>query len=334
MTVAAPGAVDALTLRDRLAVYLSLRRGLGYRLDKLELLAGQFCDWLTAQGKATFTTADAVTWARLPEHADPAWWGMRLGAVRTFAAWLHATGTDVQVPPRGLLPARSRRAVPFIYTPSELDALLRVCPSVFTHPLIGHTMTTLIGLLAATGMRVGEALALTPNDLQAPAIDTGNGLGVVVIRHSKNGTSRLVPVHATTYRRLVAYRDLPGRVRAVIDPGGPLLVTTRGAGYHRSTIECYYSRVAAAAGLSPRGRARPRLHDLRHTFATRHMVAAYQSGTDPQRTLTLLTTWLGHTSTAHTYWYLSATPQLLSLAAQRLDVPDTDTREPKDGYPS
>lgn len=315
---------DEPTLRGQLEEYLRLRRGLGYQLDKLELLAGQFCDWLAGQGKTTFTTADAVTWARLPANADPTWWGARLGAVRTFATWLHAIGVDVQVPPPGLLPARSRRAVPFIYTQRDLDALLHACPRVFTHDLITGTMTTLIGLLAATGMRIGEALALTPANLQPRTTDTDTDtdISVVLIRHSKNGTSRIIPAHATTMDHLLAYRDLPARTRALVDPDGPLFITSRGTRYHRSTIEGYYARVTAAAGLHARGRAQPRLHDLRHTFATRHMVNAYQSGGDPQRTLTLLTTWLGHTSTAHTYWYLSATPHLLALAAGRLEQPE------------
>lgn len=300
-----------ITLPEHLEEYLVLRRALGYRLDKLELLAGQFCDWLTTQGKTTFTTADAVTWARLPADADPSWWGMRLGAVRTFAAYLHATGVDVQVPPHGLLPSRTARAVPFIYSQADIDALLAACPRVFHHRLVAETMGTLVGLLAATGIRIGEALRLTPGDIDLQA-------GALVIRASK-GTDRLVPIHSTCIDRLLAYRDLPARRRTRPDTAGPLFVSSRGTGCHRSTIEGHYARLAAAAGLTPRGRARARLHDLRHTFATAHMTVAYRTGVDPQRTLTLLATWLGHTSAAHTYWYLSATPDLMALAADRLD---------------
>jgi hypothetical protein len=97
------------TLRDHLAEYLRMRRELGYRLEKLELLAGQFCDWLDAEAKTTFTIVDAVSWARLPGEADPQWWAIRLGAVRTFATYLHAVEVDVQIPPRGVLPARPGR---------------------------------------------------------------------------------------------------------------------------------------------------------------------------------------------------------------------------------
>lgn len=307
---AAPDVSAEITLRERLDEYLVLRRSLGFQLDKLERLVGGFCDWLISQGKTTFTTADAVAWARSPADADPSWWGMRLGAIRTFAAFLHATGVDVEVPPRGMLPARSRRAVPFIYSQADLDALLAACPQVFTRGFVDDTMRTLIGLLAATGIRIGEALRLTPADIDPVS-------AVLLIRNSKNA-SRLVPVHQTTIDRLESYRDLPARMATRTDPDGPLFASSRGNGYHRSTVEGYFTRLVAAAGLMPRGRARPRLHDLRHTFATAHMAVAYRTGADPQRILTLLATWLGHTSTAHTYWYLTATPDLMALAADRL----------------
>lgn len=288
-----------------------MRRALGYDLDKLEHLARQFCTWLAAAGKETFTTADAVEWARLPADADPRWWGMRLGAVRTFAKYLDAIGVDVQVPPAGILPAGPRRAAPFIYSQADLDALLDACTQVFTRPLLAATMRTVIGLLAATGLRIGEALRLRTGD-----IDTATG--ALLIRASKR-KDRLVPVHPSTLEALNAYRDLPARIAAAASVDGPLLVTARGTGYHRSTIEAHFARLVTTIGLRPRGAARPRLHDLRHSFASAHTAAAYSGGGDPQRTLTLLATWLGHTSTAHTYWYLSATPELMALAAARLE---------------
>jgi integrase len=301
------------TLREHLTEYLTMRRALGYQLHKVELLAGQFCDWLTAQNKATFTVDDAVTWARLPSGANHSWWGIRLGAVRTFATYLDAIGVDVQVPPPGILPAGQCRATPFIYSQTDLEVLLAASEQVFTHGFVTDTMRTVIGLLAATGMRIGEALRLTLLDIDTAA-------GVLTIRASKHGPDRLIPIHPSTSDRLVAYRDLPARGATRPVPDGPMFVTSRGTGYHRSTIETYFVRVVRAAGLEPRGRARPRLHDLRHTFATAHMAAAYHAGADPQRTLTLLATWLGHTSAAHTYWYLSATPELMALAADRLEL--------------
>lgn len=299
------------TLDEHLAEYLAMRRALGWELVTLERLAGQFCAWLASEGKETFATADAVTWARLPLDADPRWWGIRLGAVRTFATYLDAIGVAVQVPPRGTLPTGPRRAAPFIYTQADLEALLAACGQVFTRELLAATMRTVIGLLAATGMRIGEALRLQVSDINTTT-------GVLWIRASKR-KDRLVPAHPSTLQELMSYRDLPARTATRPRPDGPLLVSVRGAGYARSTIEDHFARVVTTAGLQPRGGARPRLHDLRHTFATGHMAAAYRDGGDPQRTLTLLATWLGHTSTAHTYWYLTATPDLMALAAARLE---------------
>jgi integrase len=304
----------ALSLREHLDRYLTERRGLGYQLETLEHLAGQFCDWLTAQNKSTFTIDDAVTWARLPADAAHAWWGIRLGAVRTFARYLAAIGMDVQVPPAGLLPIGSPRAVPYIYSQADLDALLAACAVAFTRSFVPETMRTVVGLLAATGMRIGEALRTTPADIDA-------GQDVLTVRSGKSGHLRQVPLHSSTTGMLLAYRDLPARRRVQSDPDGPLFVSSRGAGYHRATIETYFIRLACTAGLQPRAGARPRLHDLRHTFATTRMITAYRDGTDPQATLSLLATWLGHTSAAHTYWYLTATPELMALAAARLEEP-------------
>jgi len=304
------------TLRESLDDYLAMRRALGFQLDKLEYLAGGFTDWLAERGQTeSFTIGDAVAWARLPHQAAPVWWGMRPGAVRTFAAYQNARDPAVPVIPAGLLPATSSRAEPYIYSQHDLDALLAACPSAFRHGFVADTMHAIVGLLAATGMRIGEALRLAVPDITA---DTDSGGGLLLIRASKHGADRLLPLHASTVTALDAYRDLPARRRARPAPDSPLFVTRNGTGYHRSTIELYFQRLARAAGLQPRGRATPRLHSLRHSFTTAHIAAAYRSGTDAQRTLTLLATWLGHTGPARTYWYISATPELMALAAGRL----------------
>ena len=143
---------------------------------------------------------------------------------------------------------------------------------------------------------------------------------MLTVRANKHGADRLVTLHDSTTAALIAYQMLTARTAARPQTDGPLLVTTGGTGYHRSTIEAYFAKVVAAAGLPARGRSRPTPHGLRHTFTTAHMAAAYRAGTDPQRTLTLLATWLGHTSAAHTYWYLTATPELMTLAANRLQT--------------
>jgi integrase len=304
-----------MTLREELGAYLSTRRALGYALTATEYLAGQFCDWLAERGKTDrFTIGDAVEWARSPAGAQPVWWSHRLTVLRPFAAYLNASGWDVPVIPRGMLPRATTRTEPFIYSQEDLDTLLEACPAVFPNPRIAATMSTIVGLLAATGIRIGEALAL-----KTPDFDTHENL--LLIRGRKTPLDRLVPLHPTTTAALSSYLAMPERLATRPDPDGPVFVNYKGAAFGNGTIEQYYRRLTRAAGIEPRGRARPRLHDWRHTLPTSHMAAAYRNNVDPQRTLTLLATWLGHTNVADTYWYVSATPELMALAAQRIEQP-------------
>ena len=173
------------------------------------------------------------------------------------------------------------------------------------------TVYTVIGLLTATGLRISEALNLRVDEL-----DLDND--VLTIKAGKSD-ERLVAVHETTIAALTQYIDLPARAATSPDPHGPVFVTSTGTGYRYVSFYPLFKRVRDTAGLLPRGRARPRLHDLRHTFATAHMTAAYTHGKDPDRVLSLLATWLGHSDAAHTYWYLTATGELMALAADMLD---------------
>jgi integrase len=305
-----------MTLREELDSYLSTRRSLGYQLTTSEYLLGQFCDWLAARGTPeTFTIEDAVAWAREPVNAQPVWWSQRLTVLRPFAAYLNACGREVPVIPRALLPRVTTRATPFIYSQADLDALIGACPAVFENVRVAATMRAIVGLLAATGIRIGEAVAL-----RVPDLDADND--VILVRGSKTPLDRLVPIDPTTTAVLVDYLAMPERAVTGPDPSGPIFVTYKGTGFGIEMIEQYFRRLTRAVGLEPRGRARPRLHDLRHTVATAHMAAAYRDGGDPQRTLSLLATWLGHTHVTDTYWYLSATPQLMALAAERLEPAD------------
>jgi integrase len=253
------------TLRERLDRYLVMRRALGFQLNEIERQVGLFCTWLEARGQTqTFTIDDAVTWARLNPDAHPSWWATRLSLVRRFAAYLNANGVDVPVIPRGLLPAKKPRAVPYIYSQNDVEALLAACAAKFTD-------------------------------------------------------ERLVPVHPSTTATLADYIALPARTVTRPDPNGPVFVTAGGTGYAYVSFFPLFKRARQAAGLTPRGRVRPRLHDLRHTLATAHMTAAYAHHKDPDRVLSLLATWLGHSDAAHTYWYLTATGELMALAANMLE---------------
>lgn len=173
-----------MTLRERLEEYLAMRRALGFQLNDVERQVGLFCTWLEARGQtATFTIDDAVTWARLNPDAHPSWWATRLSLVRRFAAHLNANGVEVPVIPSGLLPANKPRAVPYIYSQGDVDALLAACAEEFTDERVAATVRTVIGLLAATGLRISEALNLRVDD-----IDQRND--VMVIKAAKSGGIR------------------------------------------------------------------------------------------------------------------------------------------------
>lgn len=301
------------TLRERLEEYLAMRRSLGFQLNDVERQVGLFCTWLEARGQVqTFTIDDAVTWARLNPDAHPSWWATRLSLVRRFAAHLNASGVDVPIIPGGLLPAKKPRVVPFIYSQDDIDALLTACDSEFADERVAATVRTVIGLLTATGLRISEALRLGVDDIDFDS-------DVLTIKSAKSA-ERLVPVHPSTATALKDYLALLARTATHPDPHGPVFVSAKGTGYVYVSFFALFKRAREAAGLTPRGRARPRLHCLRHTFATAHMTAAYAHGGDPDRVLSLLATWLGHTDAAHTYWYLTATGELMTLAAGMLET--------------
>lgn len=209
------------TLRERLDEYLELRRSLGFQLNDLERQVGLFCTWLEARSQTrTFTIDDAVAWARLNPDAHPSWWATRLSLVRRFAAYLNANDVDVPVIPSRLLPARKPRAVPFIYSQQDIDALLAACDTEFADERIAATLRTVIGLLAATGLRISEAL-----NLRVPDIDQHNDL--LMIKAAKSH-ERLVPVHPSTTAALRQYIALPARMATHPDPPRPSLRDLQG----------------------------------------------------------------------------------------------------------
>ena len=299
-------------LRQQLIDYLTLRRALGYRLARPEKLLGQFLDHLELTGQLHVTVVAALDWARLPDSGESNWWAYRLSVVRSFATYLHTLDPAHQLLPPDLLPQRLCRANPYLYSDDEISALMAATASLRT-TLRQTTFATLIGLLAVTGMRVGEALALDRTDVD-PAT------GRLLVRHAKFGKQRELALHPSTVQALQRY----GRLRDQQAPatGTPaLLVSTAGTRLIYCNVHWAFRQPVRQAGLTPRsGSCRPRIHDIRHSFAVRAMLEAYAAGEDGQSRLTLLSTWLGHVHPASTYWYLSASPELMAAAGARLET--------------
>jgi integrase len=299
-------------LREELADYLALRRALGYRLARPEKLLGQFLDHLERAGEPKITVAVALDWARLPANCGSGWWAYRLSAVRGFAAYLHGLDPAHEVPAAELLPQRSHRASPYLYSDAEIAALIAATGSLRS-PLRRATFATLIGLLAVTGIRVGEAIALDNADVDLAAAR-------LLVRHGKFGKTRELALHPTTVAALRSYQRLRDRLTPVIGTSA-FLVSTAGTRLLYCNVHHTFHRLVRWAGLTPRSSScRPRIHDLRHSFAVAAMLEAYAAGQDGQIRLTLLSTWLGHVHPGSTYWYLSASPELMAVAGQRLET--------------
>jgi integrase len=297
-------------LRQALAGYLTTRRSLGYKLDRAEKLLGQLITYLEDAGAATVTTEHALAWATLP-GGDRRWHAGRLTVARRFAIYLQATDPAAEVPPAGLIPSRPCRATPYLYSDAEIGALIAAAAGL-RFPLRAATYQTLVGLLAVTGLRVSEAIRLDLADLDFTR-------GVLTVRESKFGKSRLVPLHPTTMAALRGYLQL--RRRAGAGNSTPaVFISAAGTRLRYCNVHATWKKLVASAGLTPRSAScRPRIHDLRHSLAVRSLLDAYAAGQDGQARLALLSTYLGHTDPASTYWYLSAAPELLALAGQRLE---------------
>lgn len=298
-------------LRAALTDYLELRRSLGFSLRRDAKLLIQFLEWLEGQNKHTITVADALAWACLPQNASPTWLRARMGPLRGFATYLHTLDPTVEVPPPGLFGGPPARAVPYLYSGAEIITLIEQTASLST-PLRRATIATLIGLLAVTGMRQGEAIALDDTDFDAT-------IGLLVVHCSKARKSRQIPLHPTTTAALNTYR-------AVRDETFPkpvseaLLVSAAGTRLLSSNVGYVFRKMVRQAGLTARSpRCRPRPHDLRHTFAVATLLDWYRDGGDVAARLPLLSTYLGHVSPEHTYWYLHAAPELMAEAAGRIE---------------
>jgi len=297
-------------LRQAAENYLALRRSLGFALVDPGRLMLDFAGHLDDAGVTHITIERALAWATSP-GATPYWHWYRLCAVRGLAAYLHAFDPGHQIPPADLLPRRYHRAAPFLFTDTDIATLIEAAGAA---PASLHALTyqTLIGLLAVTGIRPGEAYALDREhvDLDAAMLTIVNG---------KYGKSRELPLHPSTVRVLDYYlhrRDVLIR-RPIIAPS--FFVSLRGNRLKACNADIAFARVARRAGLRPHSaRARPCLKGLRHSFAVNTLTDWYRAGADVDAHLPLLSTWLGHVDPASTYWYLQATPQLLALAAERL----------------
>lgn len=243
-------------LRTLNAQYLSVRRSLGFRLERAEKLLDQFLAHLDSAGAEVITLSLALEWAALPGSAPTSNWpAQRLSVVRGLAGWAHAHDPRHELIPTDVLPARMHRAVPYLYSPADVAALIRATDTLRS-PLRQATYATLIGLLSVTGMRLSEVVNLDRADINAEQ-------GTLLIRDTKFAKTRQVLAHPTTLTALADYQDLRDRL-APANTTSAVLVSTAGTRLLTWNVGWTYRRLVTVAGLTPRGPARPRIHDLRH----------------------------------------------------------------------
>jgi integrase len=299
-------------LSQHLDEYLRLRRLLGHELAESARLLPRFVAHLEDNHADYVTIQVALAWSLDPEApAGSTVWGRRMMAVRGFARYLSGIDPRTEVPPPGMIPIRRRWRPPFIYSEADIVALMNQADQSIPQPLRAASYQTLIGLLAATGLRVGEALRLDSDD-----IDVADG--VLLVRKSKFGKSRQVPLQTSTLQALQEY----DRQRQKLCPHASsesFFLSLRGT---RIIYECVwptFRRLCEQAGVGAGAARRPRVHDLRHSFAVRTLLGWYREGADVQARLPWLSTYLGHREPRYTYHYLSAAPELLGHAARLLE---------------
>jgi integrase len=299
-------------LRRAAEEYLATRRALGFALSTQGRLLMDFVAYCERHAVATVTTDVALAWATgTTRSRDGLWWARRLMVVRIFARYLQALDPATQVPPPDVLSHAYRRTTPYLYSAQQLADLVAAAGQLRPR-LRALTYAAVIGLLASCGLRISEACRLDCDDVDLDE-------GVLTVRGSKFGKSRIVPVHLTTLGALRIYtgqRDLLCPTPA----SAAFFVNSRGARLDAHNASHTFIQVLQAAGIVvPPGVRRPRLHDLRHTFTVATLLAWYGDGGDVAARLPLLSTYLGHVDPKSTYWYLQATPELLGAAADRLE---------------
>lgn len=302
------GDAMSVDLRTAASDHLRDRRARGYVLADQDRLICAFLDSLAARGQATITVADALAFATERPDTTRGWQARKLRAIRDLAAHVHSLDADAaQLIPAGLIASTTPRRIPYLYSEEQICALMSRALTL-TPAMLAASMHTLIGLLASTGIRSGEAAALNIESL-----DTEQRVLTVT---GKNKRVRRVPLHQSTVQALADYQQIRARLAP---PTGALLIGPKGARLNLNTARAAFRTLVNDCQLpvSPGCRA-PRLHDARHSFAVNTLIDAHRDGVDIDARIATLANYLGHVDPSHTYWYLTASPQLMQTVRERL----------------
>lgn len=289
-------------------LYLAARRAVGFKLEDAEAILRDFAAFAFAKGDTHVRTGTVFEWIR-SRNGSPLRNCVRLRTVVRFARYLHAEDERHEVPPEHAFGHhRPQRRPPFLFTPADVAALVPAARALRPEgSLQPQVYSTLLGLIASTGLRIAEALNLRTDDV------TSDGL---VVRNAKFGKSRLLPLHPSTRKQLEDY--LARRLRkAGTCPF--VFICVKGERLHANTVRGVFRRLVRSLGIGSEGKPRPRLHDLRFYFANQVLTNAPGDHSTISRHMVALTTYLGHSDARNSYWYLEATPALFSKIAERCE---------------
>jgi integrase len=291
--------------------YLALRRRLGFKLRNTEQLLRQFARFAKENGTSRVTTRLVVRWATRRPNSQAVTLAARYRTARLFALYLSGLDSRVEVPPAGLLPCRKDRRAPYIYSDREVVCLMREAASLPSPKgLRGPTLSTLIGLLAVTGLRIGEAIRLGRDDVDLPH-------AMLTIDHAKGYRTRLVPIHASTCEALRRFERLRDRLCPQAKCQN-FFISEQGTRLNDTRVRAWFGTASRHIGLrGPHDTRGPRLHDFRHRFTVKALLGWYRTDKDVEVHMPELSTYLGHLHVSGTYWYLSAVPELLRQATRR-----------------
>jgi len=301
-------------MTTKVATYIRERRAMGWQLNVEARELARFAAYADHSGHHGPLTIDlALRWAREAKSQSRLYQARRLETVRTFARFLAIREPGTEIPPRGLLGPAHQRVRPYIYTENEIIKLMDEASRLpSSNGFRALTYRTLIGLLASTGLRICEALSLDRRDFDKE-------LGILTIRDTKFHKSRLVPLHESVTSSLVHYES--ERDNIIRHPECTrFFISMRRRPVLPSVVYYTFSKLRNKVVFEGSGRLPPRLYDLRHTFATRRLLAWYSEKIDVHTKIAQLSVYLGHVKPSDTYWYLTGIPELLSVAANRFEA--------------
>ena len=299
------------SLRESLLEYLTIRRSLGFKLKRSEYELRRFIAFAEKRRRSFITIELALLWANRSQVAKPVTRAKQLRIVRMFAQYMSVEDSRTQVPGLDLIPnPEQRRSIPYVYTGLEIRKLISATDRI-EDPFRRYTYNTLFSLLSVTGMRIGEVLSLERSDFNECE-------GFFVVRDSKFGKSREVMLHKSTVKALKKYAEKRDRNFKNLKTNAFFISRVKKPLIYEN-VNFTFIKMLGFAGLKTQKPNRPRLHDLRHTFAIRALIDCYKRGENSEQRLYELSTYMGHSSPANTYWYLTAVPELLAEGVKCLE---------------